>query len=130
MKKVLWGLIFVLTVSTMTSMVSFGQEKGETKGIEEIIGEITNIIRSHPQDIAEFYKSLGQFYQRQGRLGEAIEVYKKALKIAPNDVNLRQSLAQLYNRQKMYEKAILEYKRLIELNPEIYKTLLCLEDET
>ena len=71
-----------------------------------------------PQKALKDYKMLGEIYQRQERFDKAMEIYEKALKIAPQNIALREKLARLYKREKMYDEAVAEYKRLLELKPE------------
>lgn len=52
-----------------------------------------------------------------GKNKEAIDIYKNALKLAPNQLKSRQSLADIYYRNGWHQDALDEYQRVIEINP-------------
>jgi len=65
------------------------------------------------------YNGRGIALRKQGKLGEAVANYLKALNIQPNDPNLHYNLAKAYCLKGEEERAIKELNRAFELNPEL-----------
>jgi len=71
-----------------------------------------------PKKTLEDYKMLAEIYKEQEKYQKAIDIYQRALEIAPQNIALREKLARLYRKEEMYDEAVGEYKRLLELKPE------------
>jgi len=63
------------------------------------------------------YKSLGQAYIKEENYEKGMEMFRKALSIAPDDLTLRLTLADLYKRRGMFEEARTEYEKIRQLAP-------------
>jgi len=61
--------------------------------------------------------SLGHAYQQLGRLDEAVEQYKRAVAIYPDDYKAHYNLGVVYDEQGLFDKAIQSYLRAIQTNP-------------
>ena len=69
------------------------------------------------EESLKLYKSLGKAYSQKKEYEKAIEMYKKALRVAPEDVNLHLTLADLYDENNMFKESITEYEEVIKLSP-------------
>ncbi len=65
----------------------------------------------------DFYNQGMEFFA-EGKLDEAIEAYKKALKEEPNYADALHALAMTYANKDQLDEAIEVGKKLIEVNPE------------
>jgi tetratricopeptide (TPR) repeat protein len=65
------------------------------------------------------YNGLGNVYYEQKKYDKAIEVYKQAISINPNLVQVYNGLGNVYYEQKKYEEAIEVYKQAIAINPNL-----------
>jgi tetratricopeptide (TPR) repeat protein len=66
---------------------------------------------------AEHHINLGVVYYNQGRLDEAIEEYRKALKISPNFDGAHNNLGIAYFKKGLAREAIREYEKAMRINP-------------
>ena len=64
---------------------------------------------------ANYYYNLGNTYRRQGKYDQAIEAYKKAIEISPDDHIAYYNLGNAYDEQDKYEEAIEAYNKAIEI---------------
>jgi tetratricopeptide (TPR) repeat protein len=62
------------------------------------------------------YAVFGELYRAQGKPLEAIEMYEKALKLNPNDIQMLSSLGSIYFSLRSYEKTISLLDRAIALS--------------
>lgn len=69
-------------------------------------------------DFAAAHSNLGILYRTQGRVTEAENCFRRAIKIDTQDVNTRLNLASLLNSERQFIQANKIYKELIELIPE------------
>lgn len=70
----------------------------------------------HPED-AEAQANLGAIYQKKGNYQLALEQYKKAEQLNPNNINTKLNLGTLYQIQKNYQQAITVYDSIISSQP-------------
>jgi len=63
------------------------------------------------------YLSLGNVYQRQGKLDEAIAAYKKSLELKPTFTHSLYELASAYVKKGQYEEAIEPLQKLLQIEP-------------
>lgn len=72
------------------------------------------------------FRRLGQFYERNGQYTEALQAYKEAQRIAPQDVRVYQDLFNLYDRRSNSDEAVKALQKGIEIAPQrsILHTLL------
>ncbi|MBN1383975.1 MAG: tetratricopeptide repeat protein [Elusimicrobia bacterium] len=68
------------------------------------------------QDIS--YYNLGGIYLGKTRIDEAIEEYKKAIKINPEYFMAYNNLGLAYNKKGYYDKAILAFKKAVHIKPD------------
>ncbi|MBN2035748.1 MAG: tetratricopeptide repeat protein [Chitinispirillaceae bacterium] len=66
------------------------------------------------------YSNLGTWLQERGRLGEAIENFKKALELKPDDAGFRNNLGQALQQERGWtnDEAVAQFQKAIELNPD------------
>ncbi|MCA1986334.1 MAG: tetratricopeptide repeat protein [Desulfovibrio sp.] len=67
------------------------------------------------------FNSLGIALRRQGRWMEAIDEYKKAQRIAPDDENLHYNIAMAYAEGKDFVRSIKHLEEALLLNPDCYR---------
>ncbi|BDU51014.1 tetratricopeptide repeat protein [Haliovirga abyssi] len=75
---------------------------------------------------SELLKKIGICYSFQGMTAEAINNFKKANKLVPEDTSILYLLAQMYTQAKILDEAEKYYKKIIELgweNPAVYYNL-------
>jgi tetratricopeptide (TPR) repeat protein len=63
------------------------------------------------------HNNLGDAYYKQGRLDEAMEEFRIALKLKPDYEKAHNNLGLVYTEQGRIDEAIEEYKEAIKLNP-------------
>src|SRR3954471_2455828 len=73
-----------------------------------------------PQQRADSYYHFSQarLYDTQGRYGEAIDEFKKALEIDPKNSTLYSEMAQTYLRNRRVGEAVNAANKAIEVNPD------------
>ncbi|HEX3654716.1 MAG TPA: tetratricopeptide repeat protein [Pirellulales bacterium] len=60
---------------------------------------------------SDFYISLGRIQERSNNPTAAVEQYKRALELDPNNLTALMALARLYDRQGQFEDALKQYKQ-------------------
>jgi tetratricopeptide (TPR) repeat protein len=65
-----------------------------------------------------FYFNRGNDHSNSGKYEEAIESYKQAIKLNPDDAYAHTRLGVAYRKSGMYEDAIESYKQAIRINPD------------
>lgn len=80
------------------------------------ISLLNRAITAYPQGM-EAYKTLGLAYIRAGQADQALETYRKALRINPDSGSIRYNLANTYADLGRFGEAIQEYQAAIALNP-------------
>ncbi|HRD01099.1 MAG TPA: tetratricopeptide repeat protein [Candidatus Saccharicenans sp.] len=74
-------------------------------------------VQSGPERPWNGWFKLAQTYQKNNEIGKAIDAYRQALKLRPEDINSNYNLALLLAANQQYAEAEQAYKKLIELNP-------------
>jgi len=64
-----------------------------------------------------YYNNIGNAYEAQGRLDEAIASYQRALEINPNLAVALYNLGIVYEAQGRLDEVIARYQRALEINP-------------
>lgn len=82
-------------------------KKGET---EKAIEEINGLIRKYPGE-AQYYLILGELYDAGDRPGKALDSYRKALRIEPENGYARLAIADHYRTNGKYKDSYEELKR-------------------
>jgi tetratricopeptide (TPR) repeat protein len=68
--------------------------------------------------VALYHSNLCEILRRLGRLDEAIEAGKRAIRLNPNNVNALYNLGLALADSKDWDAAVENYQRVLELNPE------------
>jgi len=63
--------------------------------------------------------SIGEIFQREGKLDEAIHHYRQAIQLKSNYEDAHNNLGLAYYKKGMLENAISEYKKAIAINPDL-----------
>lgn len=77
---------------------------------------VTLLERERGGDLASL-RLLGGLYEERGRLEDALATYRKALRLAPKDLDVRLRLVRLLQLQGELARAIEEYRALIQAAP-------------
>ena len=92
----------------------------EDEGIESAI-ETYNQALEDEKDSFDFSEnelnSLGYILLRNGKIDEAIEIFKLNISAYPNSANVYDSMGEAFMKKGENEKAIENYKKSLELNP-------------
>ncbi len=67
---------------------------------------------------AEFWFVLGYYYGEAGMHKEAVEAYKQAIRIKPDDADAHYNLGVAYGKLVMYREGIEAYKQAIRIKPD------------
>ncbi len=76
----------------------------------------SDVVRKSPQKWRP-NNNLGNYLFSQGRYEEAVEMFKKALQIKPDDPNEHNVLGSVYLHLKRFDEAAREFKMALSLNP-------------
>lgn len=87
-----------------------------SKNYTFVISKTKNYLKKYPGTIF-LYNILGSSYQNLGKQNEAIEIYKKGLKINSKDIHILNNLANSYKYSLKYTKAETIFNEIIRLNP-------------
>jgi len=93
------------------------KERGE---VERSLEQYEKVIRDYPKNVLAL-GGLGDCLMTLERYDEAIQVYKKALKILPDGdekLNIQNDLGVCYFKKSEMEKAITEFKAVLQKNPD------------
>jgi protein O-mannosyl-transferase len=66
----------------------------------------------------EAHARLGLVLSKEGRLDEAIQQYREALRLKPDDADAHYDLANALYRKRLWDEAIAEYQEDLRLNPD------------
>lgn len=64
-----------------------------------------------------YYHNLAHSYEKQGEIDKAINYFKKAIELSPNDFKHRVCLGTLLARINDEKEAIIQFEKALELNP-------------
>lgn len=70
----------------------------------------------------ETFNRLGLMLRRQGKWQEAVEEYRQALKVSPEDAGLYYNIAMAYTEGRRYVEAFRHLERALSINPELWRT--------
>ncbi len=70
----------------------------------------------------ETFNRLGITLRKQGKWEQAIEEYRKAIKIAPTDAGLFYNMAMAYSEGRQYQDAYNFLDKALRINPELWST--------
>lgn len=108
---VLTGLAIVLGVTLLGSVYLFYRHQAFS-GSTDASG-LTLV--APDEKVQQLIQTARQSYE-QGNYSTAIESYKQALQLAPDDIQLMMNLAGVYSTAGRYDEALQTYSRLIELD--------------
>ena len=91
----------------------------ETFAFDELGHWIAGYLKLNKMDSFMTYKFFGSVHDRLGNTKKAIEYYKKAVDIDPNDEFIMHRMAENYRKLQNYEKIIECYERSIKIDPNI-----------
>ncbi|MBL7196806.1 MAG: tetratricopeptide repeat protein [Candidatus Omnitrophica bacterium] len=92
------------------------------KGLLDFLEDIGKQ-KIHSQTATHFFKGL--ILHRQEKYDEAIEEYKKCLKLNPDCARIHFNLASIYLRKVMWDKAEVEFKKVIEVDSDYTALAYC-----
>ncbi len=67
--------------------------------------------------VALYHRNLGELYRRAGQIGKSVAAGRRAVRLAPGDVDAHYNLGLAYTDAKDYRQAIACYRRALELHP-------------
>ena len=108
-----WGWRLFLLAAAVYAIVSINY----SSNFQDPVSHWTHAVRMSPQsDLACF--TLGKVFMDVGKNpDQAMESYRKAIALNPNDFGYHNELALAYCRKGFLDEAELEFKRAIQLNP-------------
>jgi hypothetical protein len=87
------------------------------------VGALKDAIQKNPRDGAALIQ-LANFYQDAGKFDQAVDYYRKALDVDPNDVNPRTDMGICLREMGKPDEAIKEFRRSIAIDPKHWQTWL------
>ena len=89
---------------------------GSIQRIESVIS-VGQIVTSQSVDIDIVFQ-LGRLYYNADRISKAKDIFRKIVKVSPNNSNARYSLGLIYEREENYKNALSEFEAVLLANPE------------
>jgi tetratricopeptide (TPR) repeat protein len=87
------------------------------KASDMVVSLYCRTFRLENECLADFNKTTGIDYARQGYWGKAIPLLEKALVITPGDLDVRMYLAEAYSGVNKYDNACEHLEKILEKNP-------------
>ena len=78
---------------------------------------IENIAQLNPRDEAAIHRKVGKKHLERGRIEDAIQEFKKAMGLDPNDIGATIDLGAAYHKNKMYDEALFSWGKVIKIDP-------------
>jgi len=97
-------------------LIQIYKKQGDNSKIEKEYITIESKFGENPDHFA-FYNDYGYFLLNQKRVDEAINKFKKQVKLAPNSANAHDSLGEAYYTKGMIKESLAEYNKALEINP-------------
>ena len=88
----------------------------ESKAYDQLIKKAKAKLNKDPKN-QEVLNLLGYGYAFSNHTDEALEVFKKLQKLAPNDEQIDKTIGHLYSAKKKYEKALSYYEKVLIKEP-------------
>ncbi len=76
---------------------------------------------TYGQAASMYHREYGDYFRDQGKAGDAVSAYKRAVEIFDGDAYVHQNLGALYEKSGDMESAAGHFKRAAELNPKYAK---------
>lgn len=90
----------------------------------KILQEVLDKADPQSQIFTDALANIAYAYDLLGESDKAIETYKTALELAPDDKDLIFNMGRLYSIQDRYEEAIASFRKVLELDPEDFESNL------
>jgi tetratricopeptide (TPR) repeat protein len=103
----------------LASLASIYTDRGEYEKATKLLEDSTQGATS-----GSVLAALAFSYEQNGELEQAIDTYRRALKLESDNREFRRRLAETLLRAERYEEALVEYQVLVEANPEDADALL------
>jgi hypothetical protein len=103
-----------------------GGAPGSQEMMEKVFAQVAALkdeIQKHPKD-ADAIVKLANFFQDAGKFDGAVEWYKKALEVRPNDVNARTDMGICLREMGKPDEALAEFRRSVGIDPKHWQSWL------
>jgi len=88
---------------------------------DQVITLLVPLKREKKNDSALFFNELGVAYRQKGKLPEAVESYRRALSLDPENPVIMKNLADVFYLQKEYAKAAEQCEKALRSNPRFHQ---------
>lgn len=82
----------------------------------EMAAQYEDELKSEARDVSQ-YKQLGELYIRTGETDKALDMFKKAIELSPDDRSINNRLVDLYDSTGKYEDAAAQLAKIIQTAP-------------
>ena len=97
-------------------LIQIYKKQNDNSKIEKEYIAIESKFGDNPKYFA-FFNDYGYFLLNLKRIDEAIDKFKKQVKLAPNSANAHDSLGEAYYTKGMIKESLAEYNKALEINP-------------
>jgi tetratricopeptide (TPR) repeat protein len=98
---------------------NIAEEFQRKRRLRDYLNKLYDIAADISSDSTDYFNELGNALKKQGRYTEAIEQYKKAIKINPENKNAYNNLGGIFSYYlEKYKEAIKQYEIAINIDPE------------
>ncbi|WP_167482011.1 tetratricopeptide repeat protein [Leptospira andrefontaineae] len=112
---------------TETALLNLGVVLDQMERYGEAITYLNRVLDLNPKN-AKAYYNLGLVYKHTGNGTQAIENFRKASYLDPDDIKPKEALGDYYLENKFYREAIEEYSALFKQKEDYYKVALKLAE--
>ncbi|WP_167882091.1 tetratricopeptide repeat protein [Leptospira semungkisensis] len=112
---------------TETALLNLGVVLDQMERYGEAITYLNRVLDLNPKN-AKAYYNIGLVYKHTGNGTQAIENFRKASYLDPNDLKSKEALGDYYLENKFYREAIEEYTILFKQKNDYYKVALKLAE--
>ncbi|MEI1278878.1 tetratricopeptide repeat protein [Leptospira venezuelensis] len=112
---------------TETALLNLGVVLDQMERYGEAITYLNRVLDLNPKN-AKAYYNLGLVYKHTGNGTQAIENFRKASYLDPDDIKPKEALGDYYLENKFYREAIEEYSILFKQKEDYYKVALKLAE--
>jgi tetratricopeptide (TPR) repeat protein len=102
--------------SSPVGLIALGRQYMELGQRERALGTWRRILDT-ARDRARGAVTLAEVYADNAMLNEAVEMYRLAIGLRPNEVDFHRGLASVLERARHFDEAIAEWRRVLELAP-------------
>ncbi|WP_167884092.1 tetratricopeptide repeat protein [Leptospira wolffii] len=112
---------------TETALLNLGVVLDQMERYGEAITYLNRVLDLNPKN-AKAYYNLGLVYKHSGNGTQAIENFRRASYIDPNDIKPKEALGDYYLENKFYREAVEEYSVLFKQKEDYYRAALKLAE--